>query len=284
MPLWVHLIRMTLGGAGALFAASAVAGPTAHSQTPSRVFSLDQCADQYVRALADPSEIVGLSHRALDADSYLRAEMAGFPERRATSESVLAARPTLVVRYWGGDARLLADLRRRGVRVVEIADATDFPAVRADVRAVAAALGAPARGEALIAAMDRRLTLARGAWNGKGAVYLTSGGDTAGPGTLMGAMLRAAGLANLTRAPGFSTLSLESLVLSPPAALVLGFFDPALDAWQHWSLGRARPLRRLAAGRTIVSLPAAVLTCPAWFTANGALAIARAGPARMAGA
>ena len=78
-----------------------------------RVMSLDQCADQYVMAMSPRAAIVGLSKRARNADSYLGAMAIGLPERRATAESVLAARPDLVVRWWGGDARLLTMLTRQ---------------------------------------------------------------------------------------------------------------------------------------------------------------------------
>ncbi|HEY1448526.1 MAG TPA: ABC transporter substrate-binding protein, partial [Caulobacteraceae bacterium] len=101
------------GGAMALLAASAaISAP--------RVLSLDQCADQYVLALSPRADIVGLSKRALNADSYLRSAARGLPERRATVESVLASRPEVVVRYWGGEARLTSELERRGVRVLTI--------------------------------------------------------------------------------------------------------------------------------------------------------------------
>ena len=258
----------------ALVALSAALGSGAAAGP--RVYSLDQCADQYVLALSPRDDIVGLSKRATKGDSYLRARVGALPLRRATSESVLAAAPAVVVRWWGGDDRLLADLRRRGARVVAIDDAADFPGVRGNIRRVAAALGRRAAGERLIARMDARLAAARGAWGGVGALYLTSGGDTAGGDTLIDAMLRAAGLSNLTPGRGFHSLSLERLILDPPTALVLGFFDAAVDAFQHWSLGRRAPLARLAAQRAIVSLPAAVLACPAWFAADGALTIARA--------
>lgn len=254
----------------AAFAASVHAGP--------RVYSLDQCADQYVLALSDRADIVGLSKRATKADSYLAARARGLPQRRATSEAVLASAPAVVVRYWGGDARLVADLERRGVRVVAIDDAADFQGVRANIRRVAAALDQRGAGEGLIARMDARLAAARGAWGGAGALYLTSGGDTAGRATLIDAMLRAAGLTNLVAVAGFPTLSLESLVLSPPAALVLGFFDAEADAFQHWSLGRRASLRRLAEQRAIVSLPAALLGCPAWFAADAVERLAAARP------
>ncbi len=253
----------------ALLTVLAVVGHTAP-----RVYSLDQCADQYVLELGERAEIVGLSRRATKADSYLRARARGLPLRRPTSESVLAAKPTMVVRYWGGDARLLTDLGRRGIRVVTVEDATDFDGVRANIRRIAAALGQHAAGEALIARMEAKIAAASGAGHGLGALYLTSGGDTAGPHTLIDAVMRAAGLANLERGEGFHTLSLERLILTPPSALVLGFFDAPADALQHWSLGRRTPLRRLAARRAIVSLPGAILGCPAWFSANGISEIA----------
>ncbi|MGH7024763.1 MAG: ABC transporter substrate-binding protein, partial [Caulobacteraceae bacterium] len=164
-----------LAGAALMLAAAAHAGP--------RVFSLDQCADQYVLALSPRADIVGLSTRARNADSFLRAAAVGLPERRATAESVLGAAPQVVVRYWGGDERLIADLTRRGVRVLTIHDAIDFAGVRANIRRVAADLGNPRGGAALIARMDGELAAAADAGGGRGLYYVTSGGDTQGPGT-----------------------------------------------------------------------------------------------------
>jgi len=251
-----------------LLAAPAVAAP--------RVYSLDQCADQYVLALSPRAAIVGLSRRAANRDAYLAAEAGDLPRRRATTEAVLGARPDVVVRYWGGDDRLAADLGRRGIRVVKIADATDFAGVRNNIIRVAAALGRPAAGAGLIGRMDGQLAAASGAGRGARALYLTTGGYTAGPDTLVDAMMSAAGLNNLAAGRGFHPVRLESLVLRPPSAMVLGFFDGALDGFQRWSLGRHQVLRRVADGRTLVSLPGAILGCPAWFAADGAARIARA--------
>src|SRR6185503_14955109 len=110
-------------GRGGMTAALILALAGASAAGP-RVASLDQCADQYVLALAPRSDIAGLSYRAVAPDSYLRAEARGLPLRRTDLESILAARPQLVVREWGGDAGLVRGLERRGVRVVGIDDAT----------------------------------------------------------------------------------------------------------------------------------------------------------------
>jgi iron complex transport system substrate-binding protein len=247
-------------------AAPAAAGP--------KVFSLDQCADQYVLALSPREAIVGLSTRADDADSRLREQAGGLPLRRSTLESVLAAKPDVVVRHWGGDARLLAALRRHGVAVVDVPEAQDFDDVRASLRAVGAALGQPARAEALSREMDRRLARAAGAWGGARALYVTPGGATAGEGTLIGAMLKAAGLSSAAERPGYSTVSLEQLVMKPPTAVVLGFFDSFMLANTYWGPGRHQALRGAAEGRTIASLPGAVLGCPGWFVAEAAETLA----------
>lgn len=252
------------------FAGQAAAAPT--------VMSLDSCADQYVLALAPRDSIVGLSARADDPDSYLRVRAVGLPVRRATAESVLAIRPDIVVRYWGGDARLEGALARRGVRTVKIGEATDFNAVRANVRAVSTALGQPAAGEALVARMDAKLTHAGGAWKGAPALYFTPTGFTTGPGSLVDAMMRAAGMRNLATGSTWKPIPLERLVMTPPSAFVLGFFDTFAVAMQRWGPGRHAALRKRLAGRTAASLPSAILGCPAWFAADGAELLARAAP------
>ena len=244
-----------------------------------RIVSLDQCADQYVLALAPRDEIVALSKRARDADSHERDRAAGLPERRANLEAALAARPTIAVRYWTADARLPEALQRFGVQEVQIDEANDFPGVRADVRKVAAALGQPAAGEALVARMDAQLVASHGAWQGARALYLTPYGFTSGPDTLVAAMMSAAGLAPLASAPGYAPVRLEALVLNPPAALVLGFFQDLAGGRQHWTIAGNGYLRGLVQRRAVASLPGRLLGCPAWFAAEGSLALAQARPA-----
>lgn len=259
----------------ALVAATLLASPAAAAPT---VMSLDSCADQFVLALSPREAIVGLSARADDADSYMRAAARGLPVRRASAEAVLATRPDVVVRYWGGDARLEDALRRRGVRVARIEDAADFDGVRRNVRTVAAALDRRERGEALIADMDARLARARGAWGGRKALYMTPSGFTTGPGSLVDAMMRAAGLANLAGGVTWKPVPLERLVREPPAAFVLGFFDRFAVAMNRWGPGRHQALRKRIEGRAIAALDGAILGCPAWFAAEGAEALAKARP------
>ncbi|MGH1559247.1 ABC transporter substrate-binding protein [Caulobacter segnis] len=134
------------------------------------------------------------------------------PLRRATFESLVAAKPDVVVRLWGGDARLSRALEKKAVTTVTLDDAADFDGVRANVRKVAAALDRRAEGEAIILRMDAQLARSGGAGKGRPALYLTPGGYTAGSGTLIDAMLKSAGYANANTAPYFAPVSLERMV------------------------------------------------------------------------
>lgn len=235
---------------------------------PLRIMALDQCADQYVLALA-PDADLALSPRADDPDSWMRHAAAGHRKVRPTLEAAIGFQPDVVVRYWGGEPRLLAALEKRGTRVLNIEDATDFDGISADIRQVAAGLGQVERGRRLEQAMRDRLAASHPdeAVKRPGAVYLTAGGFTAGGGTLIDAMMRAAGFENLTEKPGYGAYCVERIAMQPPVRFVLGFFDMLRSDWR--GPGRHPVVRRAAEGKTAARLPAAVLTCPAWFAADG---------------
>jgi iron complex transport system substrate-binding protein len=274
-----------------LLAALAMGGPSGASAPgaramhqagrPLRVMSVDQCSDQYVMALAPRDQIVGVSPHADDRDAWLRLQAKGLPVHRPTLESLLAAKPDVVVRYWTSDQRLLAGLRQRGVRVVQIEDAHDFTDIRRNIRNVATALGREPEGQAMIRTMDAKLAASRGAWGGRKALYLTPGGFTSGAGTLVAAIMDGAGLKNAATGPGYQPVSLERLVLNPPDLLVLGFFDELGGG--RWDVGRRPLVRRLAKGRTVAQLPADMLGCPGWFAADAVERLAQAAHARPRG-
>lgn len=263
-------LRSALAGLVATLALSAGAAEA----RPLSILSLDQCADQFVLAMRQEGDRLTLSPRADDADSFMREAAAGHRLARPGLEAVVMARPDVVVRYWGGDPALLRGLERRGVPVVTIPDATDFETIRANVRAVAEGLGRPAAAEPLVARMEDDLQAAgRGRAQGS-ALYLTSGGFTAGAGTLIDAILSAAGLRNAAPAPGFGPVSIERLVRTPPSRFVLGFFDDVRR--DRRGSGRHPALTRRMAERPTVGLPSSELSCPAWFAAGAARRLAEA--------
>ncbi len=269
---------MRRGAALAALLAGSAAGE-AGAQAPDRILSLDQCADQYVLALAPEAELF-LSPRADDPDSWMAREARKHRRVRPTLEAATGIRPEVVVRYWGGEPRLLAALESRGARVVTIDDVSDLAGVRRNITEVAEALGRPEAGARLSGRMDGRLAEAAAVAAPeprRTALYLTAGGFTAGAGTLVDAILRAGGYLNAAGITGFGPVSVERVALAPPRRFILGFFDQARADWR--GAGRHPVVRAATRGRVVADLPAAALTCPAWFAADAALAVAR-GPAR----
>src|SRR5688572_11157828 len=166
---------------------------------PRRIVSLDYCADQFVLALADRDQIAALSRGSHRDDSYFRARAAGIRQTRGTLEEVLALRPDLVVRNWGGPWDAEAVYARFEVPVLQVGDTPNFEAAREDLLDAAGAIGRSARGEAL--ARDLHLRLARLRVNAPEraptVMYLSAGGAVAGAGTLMDAVIVAAGGRNV---------------------------------------------------------------------------------------
>lgn len=241
-----------------------------------RVASLDQCSDQYVLALADRSDIAFLSPRVLAANSWLKDKARGLPIRRPSVEAIFAAHPQMVVRQWGGGSRLDLALERRGITTARVEETQTFDGVARNVRTIAAALGHAKRGEPLVNDMQARLARARGAWRDVGGLYLTDGAFTAGPGTLIDAILRAAGMTNLATRPGYQPAPLERLMLAQPRVMVFGRFDS--PGHGRWSPVSGSLLHQTLSGTKTVELPGALLGCPAWFAADAVERLAAAAP------
>jgi len=253
--------------------ALAVLVGSAAQARPLRVLSLDQCADQYALAIA-PDINLFLSPRADDPDSWMAHAAQGRPKVRPTLETAIGVRPDVVLRSWGGEPRMLAVLERRGARIVSLDDAADMAAVRANIGTVAHALERDAAGSRIVEAMDARLAQAAHApAPERTALYLTSGGFTAGKGTLIDAIMRSAGFVNLAGMTGFGAVSVERIALRPPRRFLLGFFDQVRSDWR--GVGRHPVIARAARGRVAAELPAAVLTCPAWFAADAAVMLSK---------
>ena len=149
-------MKRSLGGLAAMIL---IAGAGVAQARPLRVMALDQCADQYVLALAPDAELA-LSPRADDPDAWLRRESAGHRRLRPTLEAAVGFRPDVVVRYWGGEPRLLTALEQRGVKVITINDAVDLEGVRQNIRTAARDLGQVERGQRLEQRMDAKLARA----------------------------------------------------------------------------------------------------------------------------
>jgi len=250
-----------------------------------RVFSADYCADQYVLALAPRAEIAALSPDARKDFSFLRARAVGIRQARPDAEAALASGADLVLRFWGGDARAF---ERAGLAVVTLPYADDFGGVAETIAAAASALGREREGAALAGEMRAKLGAlsARGP-SGQTGVYLTPGGVTAGKGTLVDAMFRAAGVRNRAADEGLSywpALPAELIVQRPPTFYVGGFFNADSETRDNWSAARHPAIMRALSSAHGVMLTPDLLSCPAWFAADAAQRIRDAADAAARGA
>jgi iron complex transport system substrate-binding protein len=267
------------------FAFALTVGP-AHAQPPppkpTRIVSLELCTDQLLIELVERGRIAAVTHLAADAaNSAIPEKARGIPVTRGGAEDVLRYDPDLVLAGPFGVAPTVGLLRRLRRNVVVVPLAADLDGVRASVRAVAAAVGEVARGEAMVAEFDRRLESLPPAGPGPAptAVIYQVGGSVSGAGSLADAALAAAGFRNLAgeyRQTHGGQVPLELLVARPPDLIVLSsaageyrtvvadnLRHPALQAlrrrrasielpWQLWLCGTphvADAIARLAEAR-----------------------------------
>ncbi|MGQ0534055.1 MAG: ABC transporter substrate-binding protein [Caulobacteraceae bacterium] len=246
------------------------------SAEPRRIVSLDYCADQFVLALADRDQIAALSRGSQRDDSYFRERARGIRQTRGTLEEVLALRPDLVVRNWGGPWDASQVYSRFNVPVLQVGDAPDFATARTDLLDAASKLGHRERGEAIVRDLDTRLARLAMHRSNAPVMYLSGGGAVAGRGTMMDAVIAAAGGRNIRIEASWQVLPLERLVQTPPALIALGFFDTGRDRINAWSPSRHPTLRRALAHARTVSLPPAVIACEAWYAIDAAELMAAA--------
>ncbi len=184
------------------------------------------CADQYLMVLADRNQIAGLSDYARDPTlSFYAARAASYPVVKSTAEAIMPLQPDLIL---GSPSRRLqtrALLKRFGFRTVDVKSARNFDDIVAQTREIAAAVGYPARGEALIAEMRRRL--AKIAPLPKNppmvAVHYQRQGYVTGTDTLMDEMMQRVGLQNLAGRLGDAQLAhvdLEAIVAARPNYII----------------------------------------------------------------
>ena len=233
---------------------------------PQRVVSLNLCADELALRLADPGVVKSVTWLAQDPrNANLAEEAAALPANDGHAEEALAYDPDLVLVGPFTDPASIALLRQVGAPVVEVGAPQTLDGVRRQIRDLAAALGEPRRGEALIANMEARL--ARVAVDPSRsrlkAVVLRPNGFTVGPGSLVDEILTRAGLDNLAARLDIAAdeqvplevvalLGADLLILDRDGSAAPSLADAALD---HPAIAA------LARRMTVTSLPARLWTC-----------------------
>lgn len=250
---------------GALCAAAVIL-PCLAANGADRVVSLNLCTDQMLVLLA-PEKVAALSPLARDpALSFVAREAAHLPVVRASAEAVLHLHPDLVLAAPFGAQTTLALLAQEGTPILRVDLPQDFDGIREQTRRLADVLGVPQRGKALLAAMDASLDDLPHPPNLVHALAWEPRGLTAGPDTLMGAVLRSAGFANMSDG---RHVGLEALLRRPPDLLVV----PA--APEYPSLASALLDHPALAGLRRRAIPPPLTICAGPFTAQAAALLAR---------
>lgn len=246
---------------------------------PMRIVSLDYCADQYVLKLADRDQILALSPDATAPFSYMRQAAVGLRTVRPLAEDVLILKPDLVVRSYGGGPNAAAFFEQAGIDVLQLGFAAsvdgDQPgSIPGLIQDVADGLGQAERGAALIADYRTRLAALKVRADRATALYMTPGGVTSGPGSLVHEMLLAAGLENFEAAPGWRSLPLERLAYEQPDLVAGAFFDDMANRPHLWSAARHPIARAQLEEGYVVPLQGAWTACGGWFLLDAVEALA----------
>lgn len=181
-----------------------------------RVASLNLCTDELLLLLAEPRQIVSVSHLSQSPyETALWQRARAHPANDGKLESVVALRPQLILTIGGSGGARAALARRFGARLVELPYPSSPAEGVAQAVQVAALLGRPG------AALPYRQQLARLEATRprlKEGAFLSGGGLSLSPEGLGASWLALAGF----RQPPLpnSRLSLETLATRPPKWLI----------------------------------------------------------------
>lgn len=209
---------ISLATALALWAGAAVAAP------PERVVSMNLCTDQLAMLLADPGQLVSISHLSLDPlSSAMVDEAQAYPINRGGAEQIYLMHPDLVLAGTYTARASVYLLRSLGVTVVEIPPADTLAAVADHMRLIGTALGHPERGEAMARDFEAQLAALPPPGQPVDAAMYYPNGYTTGSGTLSDEILKLTGFRNVGAEAGLTgggILPLERLVMAAPQVVV----------------------------------------------------------------
>lgn len=188
------------------------------------IVSTNPCADAMLVRMVPPARIAAISRYSQEAGgtSIPLSVARRFRATAGTAEEVIALNPDLVLASSFTQPATRAAFARAGLRTVYLDSPVTVAASKAQVTQVAAAVGAPARGAAINAAIDRAMAVPPPA--GRPAAVLYIAGDLAnGAGTLLDALMTRAGFTNAAARYGLAytgTLPAEVLVARPPDVVI----------------------------------------------------------------
>ena len=223
--------RLALLGAALL---AACAQPQRAEQTARpTIVSLNPCTDAILAEVAEPAQVLAISHYSHDprSTSMDLAEARRFRATGGTVEEVLALGPDLVVAGSFLPPATRAAFERLGIRVETFSVSGSVAESEAQIRRLAALTGREERGEMLIARIDEVLERTRRGGKRPSALLWQQGGIVAGPDALVTQLLEHTGFASHSAARGLGQgayLPLEQVLADPPDAILSAGGERAL--------------------------------------------------------
>lgn len=196
--------------AASLFASKAEAAPK-------RVASLNLCTDELLMSLADPAQILSVTHLAQQpAETPLWKMARRYRRNDGSLLSIVGMKPDLVLTMGGGARDRVRIAERLGLRIVDVPYPNSLADMERSIAAVAAALGQPEAGRRRLAEIARL----RKSMRAKPAdtIWLGGGGRSVAAEGLAADWMLLAGLRQ--RSLQGDRVSLEQLLASPPSILL----------------------------------------------------------------
>lgn len=221
---WGGLIALMLAGCTA--APAREAAPRQTQTALPTIVSLNPCTDAILAEVADPAQLLAISHYSQDpaGSSMDLAKARQFRTTGGSVEEVLALRPDLVVDGNFTPPATRAALARLGLKLEQLPIAATVPESLAQVRRLAALAGHPERGEALAQQIIAALAASKAPPGPPlSAIVWQGGGIVAGEGTLITTLLTHTGFSNAAAARGLtqaSHLPLEDMLAEPPRVIL----------------------------------------------------------------
>lgn len=212
-----------------------LAGWAAAQEAPRRVLSMNLCTDQLAMMLAAPGQLISVSYMAQDPRASAMAdEAAGYAVNYGRAEDIFLMQPDLVLAGSFTTPATVRLLRRLGVPVEMFDPAYSMADLRDNMRRMGAVLHREGAAVRAIERFDADLAALRDPVDRpppRAAMYAAHG-YSAGPDSLSGEIIAAAGLANVGAELGLGVggpLPLELLMMAAPDLVITGHPYPGFS-------------------------------------------------------
>jgi iron complex transport system substrate-binding protein len=182
-----------------------------------RIASLNLCTDELLLILAEPDQIVSVTHLShKQAETPLWQAARRFPKNDGSLVSIVGLRPELILTMGGGVRDRAGISRRLGIATLDLPYPQSLKDIEASVHRIATATGRPQRGKALLQKIDALKASAPAMQHD--TIWLGGGGRTVPAQGLAADWMRLAGLRQ-RRVTG-DRVTLETLISQPPSILL----------------------------------------------------------------